>query len=158
MRDEYFCPNCNAILNDQYGFDPDKGSWTCTECGTHLMDDDVYEGDSFEGVAWYCDDCGALLNRQSGFYDYYGSWKCTECGHWNSISEDDIVDSEEEGESTYSASYTPSRTYNSTRKTSSRRGKNSFFDEADIFAIKAIGFFLAIAAFCLFISFLYELQ
>jgi DNA-directed RNA polymerase subunit M/transcription elongation factor TFIIS len=91
MRDEYFCPNCNAILNDQYGFDPNKGSWTCTECGEHLMDDDVYDGDTFEGVAWYCDDCGALLNRQSGFHDYYGSWTCTECGHWNSISEDEIT-------------------------------------------------------------------
>ena len=26
--DEYFCPNCGAILNDQLGFDPDAGTWT----------------------------------------------------------------------------------------------------------------------------------
>lgn len=122
MRDEYFCPNCEAILNDQYGFDPDKGSWTCTKCGMHLMDDDVYEGDTFEGVAWYCDDCGAFLNRQSGFYDYCGSWICTECGHSNPINEDEIIgdddkDDEEEDE-TYFASYTSSQTYNNSKKTS----------------------------------------
>ena len=37
--DEYFCPKCGAILNDQYGFDPSKGTWRCTECGMYLMDD-----------------------------------------------------------------------------------------------------------------------
>ena len=51
--DEYFCPNCGAILNDQYGFAPDGGTWRCTECGELLVDDDVYNGDSFEGIAWY---------------------------------------------------------------------------------------------------------
>ena len=55
--DEYFCPNCGAILNDQYGFAPDGGTWRCTECGELLVDDDVYNGDSFEGIAWYCDSC-----------------------------------------------------------------------------------------------------
>lgn len=93
--DEYFCPNCGAVLNNQYGFDPDGGTWRCTECGELLMDDDVYNGDSFEGVAWYCDSCGALLNRQCGFSDSYGSWTCTECGHHNRISEDDIVSEEQ---------------------------------------------------------------
>lgn len=55
------------------------------------MDDDVYEGDSFEGVAWYCDSCGTLLNRQYGFSDSYGSWTCTDCGHNNRTTEDDII-------------------------------------------------------------------
>ena len=89
--DEYYCPNCNAILNEQEGFDPDNGSWTCAVCGTHLMDDDVYDGDTFEGVAWYCDSCGALLNRQDGFSDSYGSWECTECGYLNGTTESDII-------------------------------------------------------------------
>lgn len=93
--DEYFCPNCGAILNEQYGFAPDGGTWRCTECGELLVDDDVYNGDSFEGIAWYCDSCGALLNRQCGFSDSYGSWTCTECGHHNRISEDDIVSEEQ---------------------------------------------------------------
>lgn len=90
--DEYFCPNCGATLNNQPGFDPNGGTWTCTSCGKLLMDDDVYDGDTFEGVAWYCDGCGALLNRQPGFSDSYGSWKCTNCGHTNGTTEDDIVD------------------------------------------------------------------
>lgn len=90
--DEYFCPNCGATLNNQPGFDPDGGTWTCTSCGKLLMDDDVYEGDTFEGIAWYCDDCGELLNRQSGFSDSYGSWRCTNCGHVNGTTEDDIVE------------------------------------------------------------------
>ena len=96
--DEYYCPNCGADLSEQDGFDPSCGTWTCTSCGTHLMDDDIYEGDSYEGVAWYCDECGALLNRQSGFSDSYDSWVCTECGHSNGLTEDDIYDSEEDYE------------------------------------------------------------
>lgn len=90
--EEYFCPNCQAILNDQWGFDPNGGTWTCTQCGQLLMDDDIYDGDNYEGVAWYCDKCGALLNRQYGFSDNYGSWTCTECWHTNSITEDDIIE------------------------------------------------------------------
>lgn len=90
--DEYYCPECGATLDDQYGFDPSAGTWTCTECGQLLMDDDIYEGDSYEGVAWFCDGCGTLLNRQSGFSDSYGSWVCTECGCQNGTTEDDIID------------------------------------------------------------------
>jgi DNA-directed RNA polymerase subunit RPC12/RpoP len=90
--DEYYCPNCGATLNDQDGFDPSCGIWTCTSCGKLLVDDDVYDGDAYEGVAWFCDNCGALLNKQSGFSDSYGSWVCTECGHRNGTTEDDIID------------------------------------------------------------------
>ncbi len=90
--DEYFCPNCGATLNYQPGFDPSRGEWTCTECGQQLMDDDTYDGDTFEGVAWHCDNCGALLNKQYGFSDSYGTWTCTECGHTNGTTEDDIIE------------------------------------------------------------------
>ena len=93
--EEYYCPNCGAILNDQNGFDPSGGTWTCTECGKLLVDEDVYKGDSFEGVAWFCDNCGALLNRQSGFTDSNGFWVCTECGHKNGITEDDIIEEDD---------------------------------------------------------------
>lgn len=93
---EYYCPNCNATLDDQPGFDPALGTWKCTECGQGLMDDDIYYGDTFEGIVWRCDNCNSLLNRQDGFSDSYGSWICTECGYANSITEDDIYDSEED--------------------------------------------------------------
>lgn len=89
--DEYFCPNCGAILNYQTGFSPDCGAWTCTECGKMLMDDEVYDGDEYEGVAWFCDSCGVLLNKQEGFSDSYGSWICTECGYNNGTTEEDII-------------------------------------------------------------------
>lgn len=90
--DEYFCPNCQAVLNDQWGFDPEGNTWTCTECGQLLMDEDIYDGGNFKGVAWYCDKCGELLNKQYGFSDSYGSWTCTECGHTNGITDDDIIE------------------------------------------------------------------
>lgn len=96
--DEYICPNCGAVLNYQGGFDPSCGSWTCTCCGKHLMDDDVYEGHCYSGVAWYCDDCGALLNRQSGFADFYSFWTCTECGYSNKIAKTEIYESQEDYE------------------------------------------------------------
>ena len=79
--DEYFCPNCGATLNDQPGFNPDGGTWTCTACGKLLMDDDVYDGDTYKGVAWLCDKCGALLNRQSGFSDSNISSKIPHAAH-----------------------------------------------------------------------------
>lgn len=95
---EYYCPNCGADLNEQLGFDPDNGTWTCTDCGQLLMDDDVYEGDQCEGIAWYCDNCDALLNRQPGFSDSFDTWTCTDCGHVNRITEDDIFESKEDYE------------------------------------------------------------
>lgn len=91
--DEYFCTRCGAILNNQYGFDPSEGTWNCTECDQHLMDDDTYEGYAFEGVSWYCDNCEELLNKQYGFTDSNGTWRCTECYHTNGITEDDITNS-----------------------------------------------------------------
>lgn len=89
---EYFCPNCNADLDDQYGFNPDLGVWTCTNCGELLYGDDIADTmDTFDGVVWFCDSCGAILNKQPGFYDYCDTWECTECGYENSISDDNII-------------------------------------------------------------------
>ena len=96
--DECFCPVCGAVLNDQCGFDPNGGTWTCTECGNLLMGDDVFYGDTYSGVAWYCDECNALMNIQFGFSDSYGTWTCTECGHVNGTTEQDIYESQEDYE------------------------------------------------------------
>lgn len=89
---EYYCPHCGDILNHQHGFDPALGVWTCTNCGQQLMDDEMYYGDRFEGIAWYCDECGALLNVQQEFSDSDGTWTCTNCGHINDITENNIID------------------------------------------------------------------
>lgn len=50
----------------------------------------------FPGIDWYCDRCNVYLNDQPGFDDHHYVWKCTECGHKNSISADDIYESEED--------------------------------------------------------------
>lgn len=50
----------------------------------------------FPEIDWYCDRCNAYLNDQPGFDDPHYVWKCTECGHKNSISADDIHESEED--------------------------------------------------------------
>lgn len=62
------------------------------------MDDDVFDGDTYSGVAWYCDGCYTLMNRQYGFSDSYGTWTCTECGHVNGTTEEDIYESQEDYE------------------------------------------------------------
>lgn len=88
---EYFCPNCGAILDDQPGFDPGPGTWTCQKCGKLLMDEDVYEGDRYKGVAWFCEQCGVLMNRQEGFTDTLDTWICTNCTHANKIADSEII-------------------------------------------------------------------
>lgn len=49
----------------------------------------------FPGIDWYCDRCNSYLNIQPGFDDHHSVWECTECGYRNSISADEIYDSEE---------------------------------------------------------------
>ena len=91
---DYYCTNCYADLEDQPGFDPSEGIWTCTECGKLLTGDDFPSGDRFEDVVWFCDNCNAILNKQYGFSDTDDTWTCTECGYMNSITEDDIWEDE----------------------------------------------------------------
>lgn len=103
---EYYCPNCGADLEEQPGFDPNSGYWTCTECGQFLTDpEDADEDAQFDGVGWFCDNCGAFLNKQDGFDDWCGTWICTECGHENRISEDEIYESEDDYQERRSGSY-----------------------------------------------------
>ena len=49
------------------------------------------------GCDWICDSCGAYMNSQPGFSVSSGSWCCKECGSWNDVSEDNIVDEEDDG-------------------------------------------------------------
>ena len=61
----YFCPHCGADLDDQDGFNPNTGYWTCKECGQFLTDPeiDVDKSSRFDGVGWFCDNCGAFLRQ-----------------------------------------------------------------------------------------------
>lgn len=50
----------------------------------------------FPDVDWYCDRCNAHLSYQLGFDDNKYTWKCTECQHKNSISRDNIYETEQD--------------------------------------------------------------
>ena len=52
--EDYECPNCGADLELQQGFDPDKGYWTCTECGQQLFGDDEDEASSYRRFQGLC--------------------------------------------------------------------------------------------------------
>ena len=43
---DWFCDNCNALLNEQRGFTTKKGTWTCRECGT---ENSIHFFDVFNG-------------------------------------------------------------------------------------------------------------
>ena len=83
---EYYCPNCNAILTKQKGFDPNLHAWVCKGCGKQLV------GDAVPGeIIWFCYSCGSMLNIQEGFTEKGGKWKCTQCGNNNELSEENII-------------------------------------------------------------------
>lgn len=88
---EHFCPNCEATLEDQSGFDPARGYWQCTSCGAELYEDESCVGNRFPGIFWRCDRCDALLNEQEGFNDTLNEWACRACGHENAIAESEIL-------------------------------------------------------------------
>ncbi len=88
-----YCPSCQAILNMQKDFDPDKPYWICTGCGKMLLAPD-FPWD----VVWRCDKCGALLNTQKGFHENCGKWVCEACGESNDIDEKHLYDSSAEYE------------------------------------------------------------
>lgn len=48
------------------------------------------------GCSWYCDGCGTYMNDQEGFTVEDDYWVCTECGWENDVTEDNIVDCDEE--------------------------------------------------------------
>ncbi|WP_322152073.1 hypothetical protein [Paratractidigestivibacter sp.] len=94
MSNDYTCPMCRADLEQQEGFDPEKGYWTCTVCGQQLFGDEEDRWSvtrRFPDVVWHCDNCDAVLNGQDGFDDWRGEWTCTECGRVNRIEADEIV-------------------------------------------------------------------
>jgi hypothetical protein len=86
-----YCPNCDANLTLQKGYDPSLNYWVCKGCGEILMNPKV-EGD----IVWICDDCGEIMNLQPGFTEECGEWKCTQCGCVNKIDISELYASEDE--------------------------------------------------------------
>ena len=95
IKEIAYCTKCYSAISEQPGFETNDGTWTCAVCGQLLYGDEIANvGNKYKDVIWYCDGCGAILNRQIDFDDSLGSWECTECGFRNSISSNDILDSE----------------------------------------------------------------
>ena len=86
-----YCPNCDANLTLQKGYDSSLPYWICKGCGQMLINPAI-ESD----ISWICDKCGAMLNIQDGFDDHGDVWKCTECGFENTIDKSEIYLSEDE--------------------------------------------------------------
>ena len=93
LPEHEFCPNCEANLTKQKGYDNTLPYWVCLGCGEMLINPDV---DS--DIAWICDQCGSMLNIQKGFREDCGEWKCTECGFVNQINNQELYVSEDEHE------------------------------------------------------------
>ena len=89
---KFYCPNCDAVLDDMEGFDPDIDYFYCEECWMLLVDEDAYQGERFENITWFCDNCEACLSEQPGFTDLEDTWECLECGYVNQIAEDQILE------------------------------------------------------------------
>ena len=103
MNEEYeFCPNCEANLTLQKGYDNNLPYWICSGCGEMLINPEVY---SPSDIVWLCDKCGTLLNNQEGFNEDCDSWVCTECGYENTIDPDRIYLSEDEYQAEFSNPY-----------------------------------------------------
>lgn len=95
----YYCPNCDADLEDQIGFSSYDDYFHCENCGTWLVSPDHNDSsERFPNTCWICDSCNELLNTQYGFSDWNNTWTCTNCGYENKISDNEIYKSEEEYE------------------------------------------------------------
>lgn len=59
---DWYCDECDDLLNDQSGFDADCGTWTCEKCGAtnyineeEILDEDEYEDFQNSGYDSYND-------------------------------------------------------------------------------------------------------
>ena len=77
-----FCPNCNADLTLQKGYDSSLPYWVCLGCKEMLINPQIDAK-----AVWICDECGSMLNIQMGFTEDGGKWTCSECGFLNVIDE-----------------------------------------------------------------------
>ena len=94
MSKEYYCPNCNAILNNQKGFNDGFDSGYCANCGEFLINPKSDDAKlKYKDVRWFCDKCDDYLNAQEGFSDWLNEWKCKKCGYVNKIDAINITTS-----------------------------------------------------------------
>lgn len=54
---DWYCDRCNAFLNIQTGFNDNKNTWECTECGyVNSISEDAIVSDDYDDYEEYDDD------------------------------------------------------------------------------------------------------
>ena len=88
---EYLCPDCGSDLTNQYGFDPEKHIFQCTNCGTVLYGENFEDDpDAYEEPVHMCKKCGHVLNLQYDYYSGSSECRCNECWYDNKFDEEDF--------------------------------------------------------------------
>jgi len=90
-----FCPNCDAELDEQWGFSPYKSSWVCEDCGCLIESDEKSaceklpeqpapvnksSSDLISEVEWRCPECDDDLDSQLSFSPFDSEHTCVNCG------------------------------------------------------------------------------
>lgn len=87
-EDKICCPNCEANLEEQWGFSEYNYDWTCTECGASLhreyTSDEFEQEDDEEETNYTCPVCDSDLVDQYGFDEDYIHTNDTEETHYYS--------------------------------------------------------------------------
>ena len=82
-RNDKYCPNCDACLNDQYDFDESKNVNVCSECGEALLNPNCSDE-----YIWYCNKCNDIMNNQYSWEGETGEkYRCDNCGAINDLSD-----------------------------------------------------------------------
>ena len=79
----WYCDGCNSILNNQPGFNTNRGKWECTECG---YDNDVTSSNVYDSEESYqeamgiprCPYCGGMVQGDAPDAQYW--FNCQSCG------------------------------------------------------------------------------
>ena len=71
---QWYCDDCDASLDEQDGFYPDCGTWTCTECGClnyidedNILDDDDDDDDGERLSVWDAADIWASYGKDEDY-------------------------------------------------------------------------------------------
>ena len=88
----WYCDECDAIMNNQPGFNTASGVWTCTECG---CENDVSDSNVFDSEEEYlesleapdCPQCGNPMTKKWSYSDWY-CYNCN-CGLEDEEDEED---------------------------------------------------------------------
>lgn len=78
MTKHEICPECDAELSEQDGFDGEYEYWICEDCGAELQHPDLYGWDE-EVLVACCPFCDSDLTEQEGFDEDLPYWICKEC-------------------------------------------------------------------------------